>query len=338
MGDDIARLLRAVNDEEAPQLAAIAARAPWNVFDGPYFADPSVFGLAAFGKAGIDSLAELMDAATQDTSAGLWSAPTVLLLIALNEPTVATRHLGNVVEFPGFDQDDESALTAKIRSVCSDAKLRAYAEKRLIRSLARRVGNPVMFGNIVAGCRRDLGTRLRDVDRIAQAATECAHRVKEPFGVMWDGRHLDADLAETAEVTIAFADMNGLKQINDLEGHAAGDDAIRRYLVVVHDVVGAAGICYRRGGDEVVISFPSTDASAARAIVLSALAKLGDSTAPRILTASCGLAERRPGESVDGVLKRADRAMYVAKELSKASTPRKSAVCIDGHPPTALDQ
>jgi diguanylate cyclase (GGDEF)-like protein len=160
--------------------------------------------------------------------------------------------------------------------------------------------------------------------------------VKEPFGVMWDGRHLEADLTETPDVTIAFADMNGLKQINDVEGHAAGDDAIRRYLVVVHDVVGVAGTCYRRGGDEVVVSFPGMTATAARDIMLNVLAKLGDG-AGRRLTASCGLAKRRAGESVHEVLERADQAMYVAKEMSKASSPRKSVVCVDGASPIALE-
>jgi hypothetical protein len=100
MSREIVRLLRTVNEQEAQQLATIAMRAPWSTFDGPYFAEPSVFGLAAFGKAGIDALADMMDTAPKETSAGLWSAPEVILLVALNEPAVATSHLGSLAEVP----------------------------------------------------------------------------------------------------------------------------------------------------------------------------------------------------------------------------------------------
>ena len=51
---------------------------------------------------------------------------------------------------------------------------------------------------------------------------------------------------------IIFADMNGLKRINDNEGHEAGDKYIRGFGNLLGDLFGREQ-CYRIGGDEFVV-------------------------------------------------------------------------------------
>ena len=62
---------------------------------------------------------------------------------------------------------------------------------------------------------------------------------------------------ETKSLGIIFADLNGLKRINDLMGHTAGDDLLRRAAVVLKQVFLTEEI-YRAGGDEFVIIAENT--------------------------------------------------------------------------------
>ena len=55
---------------------------------------------------------------------------------------------------------------------------------------------------------------------------------------------------EGKEVVILFADLDHLKEINDVFGHAAGDFAIKWCSATLQEQVGASGIVGRIGGDE----------------------------------------------------------------------------------------
>jgi hypothetical protein len=62
-------------------------------------------------------------------------------------------------------------------------------------------------------------------------------REREPFGILWDARHWEQDLqiaildaTDQTPLTVAYCDMNGLKQINDSHGHDAGDLALKTYF------------------------------------------------------------------------------------------------------------
>ena len=48
-------------------------------------------------------------------------------------------------------------------------------------------------------------------------------------------------------------DLNGLKNVNDAFGHAAGDTLIKGTAIVISDIYGEKGHCYRIGGDEFVV-------------------------------------------------------------------------------------
>lgn len=95
-------------------------------------------------------------------------------------------------------------------------------------------------------------------------------RIREPMGVLIDGRHLENDLqmalytaSADAPLSIVFSDMNGMKAINDTFSHAAGDVALRAYFDAIASAVQNQGEAYRRGGDEVVKLLPAKDATVA---------------------------------------------------------------------------
>ena len=58
--------------------------------------------------------------------------------------------------------------------------------------------------------------------------------------------------------TVAFIDINGLKQINDIQGHAAGDKYISDIANDITDAIGMEDKVFRYGGDEFIVLFKNS--------------------------------------------------------------------------------
>jgi diguanylate cyclase (GGDEF)-like protein len=120
-------------------------------------------------------------------------------------------------------------------------------------------------------------------------------------------------------MAVLFADLDGLKQVNDTYGHAAGDQLIveagRRIAAPVRD----QDLTARIGGDEFVVVLPEvTDVDAALAVA----GKISDAIAqPTYIAGQCvplgvsiGVAVADEGEDATSLLRRADAALYRAKQ------------------------
>ncbi|MCC6177156.1 MAG: GGDEF domain-containing protein [Chloroflexi bacterium] len=121
-------------------------------------------------------------------------------------------------------------------------------------------------------------------------------------------------------ITVLAVDLDHFKHVNDAFGHAAGDDVLVAFARVLTAESRRLDVVGRLGGEEFAMLLPETTADQARALanrILSAtrlLALDADGQAIRI-TASIGIAESHPGDAdADAVLRRADRALYCAKD------------------------
>jgi diguanylate cyclase (GGDEF)-like protein len=130
-----------------------------------------------------------------------------------------------------------------------------------------------------------------------------------------------ARLAERAgrSFVVFFADLDGLKAINDVHGHSAGDEAIRDAAWILGQTFRSADIVSRYGGDEFAILAPDAPPSTID-IVLERLGRwqcvLNDEPGRRFpVTLSMGGAGWTPTEprTLDGLLSVADAAAYQAK-------------------------
>jgi diguanylate cyclase len=117
-------------------------------------------------------------------------------------------------------------------------------------------------------------------------------------------------------------DLDNFKKLNDTFGHAAGDGALVHLVSVIKKTLRSMDVVARYGGEEFVIIMPETclkDAADTMTRVQRELTKhffMADNE--RILiTFSAGVAERHPLEQQDSLLKRADKAMYEAKNAGK---------------------
>jgi diguanylate cyclase (GGDEF)-like protein/PAS domain S-box-containing protein len=119
-------------------------------------------------------------------------------------------------------------------------------------------------------------------------------------------------------VGIIFVDLDGFKQVNDTEGHDAGDATLQHVSATLTSVLRDGDTLARVGGDEFVLLLPELrDADELRVVAERILRELrsnvGEGTIGPI-SASLGLAAYpRDGAETGELLQHADQAMYAAK-------------------------
>ena len=121
---------------------------------------------------------------------------------------------------------------------------------------------------------------------------------------------------------IALLDMDHFKRVNDEHGHLAGDAVLRTAAGVICQQLRSGDLVGRYGGEELVLCLPNSNSAQATAV-----AERIRSTMHRTLTrhdghaiaitASIGIAELRPGESMTSWLSRADAALYESKHQGR---------------------
>jgi diguanylate cyclase (GGDEF)-like protein len=124
--------------------------------------------------------------------------------------------------------------------------------------------------------------------------------------------------ADGEVVSVIFLDIDRFKSLNDQYGHARGDDALMEVAQVLNDAVPPSGVIGRLGGEEFAVLIkthgPQRAAELAdtlRILVAAILRPDG------FLTASFGVAHRRPNESAIELLDRADEALLRAKHAGR---------------------
>ncbi len=114
---------------------------------------------------------------------------------------------------------------------------------------------------------------------------------------------------------LVYVDLDGFKQVNDVLGHEAGDDALQQVAAILRQCVRQADMAARLGGDEFCLLLASADPDSTRVVASRVLGGLGALGLPRglRLSASFGVATDADADSPQRVLAAADAAMYRAK-------------------------
>jgi diguanylate cyclase len=136
---------------------------------------------------------------------------------------------------------------------------------------------------------------------------------------------LGALLAAGEPASVLLVDLDDFKTVNDSLGHDVGDRLLIAVAGVLRDVTGREGLPVRVGGDEfAVLLTGGTDPDALAGRLLCALDQ-PVSEHRLLVQASIGIADARPGSTLDSVLRDADVAMYTAKQRGKAGAVRYAA-------------
>jgi diguanylate cyclase (GGDEF)-like protein len=113
---------------------------------------------------------------------------------------------------------------------------------------------------------------------------------------------------------ILAMDLDGLKKVNDSQGHAAGDALLRRVANVLQTSLRAGDVVARLGGDEFAAILFQADESDGRIVCERILAALAESPLGNRPSLSIGIATGASDSDVHAVRAAADNAMYRAKQ------------------------
>ena len=121
-----------------------------------------------------------------------------------------------------------------------------------------------------------------------------------------------------APLSVLVIDLDHFKEINDSYGHRIGDEALAHFATMASACLRNEDILGRIGGEEFAVFLPNAGMTDAHAIaerlrqhLLAEPLPAPNQSIP--LTASIGVAQYHPQESIESLLQRADKAMYQAK-------------------------
>ena len=127
----------------------------------------------------------------------------------------------------------------------------------------------------------------------------------------------DTETLKKSITGIVSVDMNYLKYLNDNYGHEAGDKALKTIAEILKSNRLEHGMAYRIGGDAFIILYTNSDeAEMKKAILL-----MKDALDKTEYSCAFGYAVKMPGDSIDDVLRNADKKMYENKFEMKKEMP-----------------
>ena len=168
---------------------------------------------------------------------------------------------------------------------------------------------------------RKVGERVGMMRAFQRSQTQ-AHT--DPLTGLMNRRSLEEKVRAMTEdgtsYCAVYADLDHFKQINDVHGHDAGDQALRLFARVLRDSVRPHDLTARYGGEEFVVVLPDCPISDAYAVINRLRDALRDAQArvstPQF-TASFGITAARPENTFSETLELADTALLKAKAAGR---------------------
>ena len=286
---------------------------------------------------------------TAEEVAGLLGVELGLVARFENGRAVSVGYCGAPIEV-AFPVDGAGALAqvARTGQVARIADYKALAGDhvgRLVESRGYRSGvaTPVRVGGQLWGALLAATTRPAPIDAEAEARLErfaelvalaianaeaqarlIIQAATDPLTGLANHRtffeRLDAEVRRARRrgdgLSLVMFDLDHFKRVNDLHGHLAGDGVLAETAMRLAALTRVEDVIARIGGEEFAWLLPDADARAAWLAGERGRRAIADTAFPGVgrLTVSAGVAELREGMSVIELFRRADAALYWAKD------------------------
>ncbi len=140
------------------------------------------------------------------------------------------------------------------------------------------------------------------------------HRFNELFGIEKERTDRNQGV-----MSIIIIDIDDFKKINDTYGHNVGDIVLKTFSQLIQNKIRITDVLARWGGEEFVILLPETDINGGyeTAEQIRKVIQGYDFSIVGQVTASFGVAEYEHKQSLEELVKRCDKALYIAKSGGK---------------------
>ncbi|MCX7305355.1 MAG: PleD family two-component system response regulator [Hyphomicrobiales bacterium] len=249
----------------------------------------------------------------------------------------------------GFREFDPLRLCSQLRSLDRTRfvpiilMVGAHEDDRIVRGLELGINDylvrPVDRQELVARLRTQV-RRKRYNDHLRLSVTQTIEMaVTDPLTGLHNRRYLDSHLQTLFEratsrrrpLSLMITDIDRFKSVNDAFGHDGGDEVLREFARRLRKNVRGIDLACRFGGEEFVVVMPDTDASVAEAVAERVRAEIANKlftvgNEAVAVTVSVGVSSLKGGlDSVTDLLKRADVALYEAKNSGRNKVVAKAA-------------
>lgn len=245
---------------------------------------------------------------------GLWLVSYALIATAVWHPSASENagHHTTSVEIPG-----RRLVILGTASLLSPAIILLAAGTSILTVRIAAIASIILFLLVIY--------RMRGLMCEVQRQSTALQRqsLTDPLTGAANRRYLDRELPkEIARATrsnkplnLAFLDLDYFKAYNDAYGHSAGDALLREVVQAWKCTLRASDILARIGGEEFVVVFPEVNGKQCRRAVerLRSIVPYGQ-------TCSAGITQFLPEDTVDGMIARADHALYKAKNEGRNQT------------------
>lgn len=228
-----------------------------------------------------------------------WAYPALMAIFYLLRPIVAVVlaavTLGAIMPklFGGLDSHSAITIVITIAVMSSIAFAFSLVTNRQRQKLMHLATKDPLTG---AGNRRALDAKMRDLVNANKRSGACA--------------------------ALLMLDLDHFKKVNDVHGHAVGDQILKRVTEIVNLRIRVTDSLYRIGGEEFVVVLDGENLARAGHLAeqLRTLIEANELVPDQAVTISLGVAELRDDESAQDWLHRSDEALYQAKRAGRNST------------------
>ena len=228
---------------------------------------------------------------------------------------------------------DAEAFTTAVILVAGQGIAVQTVQEQLRRGAQDVLLEPVVPVELLARVRSAARTKNLQEELVGQSRRLETMLHQDPLTGLFNRRYVLSRLAGLVSgarrhgrpLSVAVIDVDHFKRVNDIHGHDAGDIALVEVALTLRDRLRAEDELGRLGGEEFLALLPDADERAAATVSNKIRSSVEDlrirleEELELALTISAGWATWDGEESPDMLIRRADRALYEAKDAGRNS-------------------